>query len=153
MLPKEATNKKKVDGWVNELGGDAAFNFASYADCFVSENLIRKFIHEKNITITPEAQRDINEWKRRESQNKAAGGINIDLRHVDIDISYLDMQGLANLVDKTGGQNSLPNDAKQYKPIRDALMHTARLTDEAKRRLTSVYENIKGRIKILLSKQ
>ena len=153
VLPKEATNKKKVDGWVNELGGDAAFNFASYADCFVSENLIRKFIHEKNITITPEAQRDINEWKRRESQNKAAGGINIDLRHVDIDISYLDMQGLANLVDKTGGQNSLPNDAKQYKPIRDALMHTARLTDEAKRRLTSVYENIKGRIKILLSKQ
>ena len=151
VLPKEATNKKKVDGWVNELGGDAAFNFASYADCFVSENLIRKCIHEKNITITPEAQRDIDEWKRRELQNKAAGNINIDLRHVDVDISYLDMQGLANLVDKTGGQNSLPNDAKQYKPIRDALMHTARLTDEAKRKLTTVYENIKGRIKTLLS--
>ncbi|MFA6635666.1 MAG: ATP-binding protein [Candidatus Omnitrophota bacterium] len=151
VLPKEATNKKKVDGWVNELAGDAAFNFASYADCFISENLIRKFITEKNITISPEAQRDINEWKRRESQNKVAGGINIDIRHVDVDISYLDMQGLANLVDKTGGQNSLPNDSKQYKPIRDALMHTARLTDEAKRKLTTVYENIKGRIKTLLS--
>jgi len=151
VLPKEATNKKKVDGWVNDLGADAAFNFASYADCFVSENLIRKCIHEKNITITPEAQRDIDEWKRREAQNKTAGNINIDLRQLDVDVSYLDMQGLANLVDKTGGQNCLPSDAKQYKPIRDALMHTARLTDEAKRKLTTVYENIKGRIKALLS--
>lgn len=150
VLPKGAINKKKVDGWVDDLGGEAKFNFTSYADCFISENLIRKYIHEKNIALTPEAQKAINEWKKREAQNKSAGNINIELRQTDTDPSYLDMQGLANLVDKTSGQNCLPSDAKQYKPIRDALMHTARLTDEAKRRLTVVYDNIKGRIKTLL---
>jgi hypothetical protein len=45
----------------------------------------------------------------------------------------------------------LARDAKEYKPMRDAVAHTALLTDVAKRKLTSVYENIKGRIKELLS--
>lgn len=151
VLPKDSENRKKVDGWVSDLGDDAKYNFASYAECFISENLIRKYIHEKNIALSSEAQRDINDWKNREAQNKSAGNINIDLRQADTDQSYLDMQGLANLVDKSGGQNCLPNDAKQYRPIRDALMHTARLTDEAKLKLTTVYGNIKGRIKTLLS--
>jgi hypothetical protein len=39
-LPKGAINKDKVAGWVDELSDDAAFNFESYADCFVSENLV-----------------------------------------------------------------------------------------------------------------
>ena len=62
------------------------------------------------------------------------------------------MDGLANLVDKKDPvQASLSRDAKEYKPIRDGLMHTARLTDKAKKKLTSVYENIKERIIKLLS--
>jgi hypothetical protein len=153
ILPKEDGNKQKVDGWVYNLSGDATFNFTSYADCFISENLIRQYIHDQSIQLSDEAQKAIEQWKTREAQNKTAGNVNIEIRHNEIDSSYLDMQGLANLVDKTGQQNSLPNDAKQYKPIRDALMHTARLTDEAKRKLTTVYDNIKGRIKVLLSQK
>jgi len=153
ILPKEDGNKQKVDGWVYNLSGDATFNFTSYADCFISENLIRQYIHDQSIQLSDEAQKAIEQWKTREAQNKTAGNVNIEIRHNEIDSSYLDMQGLANLVDKTGQQNSLPNDAKQYKPIRDALMHTARLTDEAKRKLTTVYDNIKGRIKLLLSQK
>ena len=152
-LPEDSRNRKKIDNWVGDLANDAIYNFASYAECFTSENLIRKYIQEKRITLSPEAQRDIKDWKKKEKQNKSAGNLNIALRQASTDISYLDMPGLTNLVDKSDSQNSLPNDAKQYKPIRDALMHTARLTDEAKRKLTTVYENIKGRIKTLLSKK
>lgn len=151
ILPKDSENRKKVEGWVDVLSGDAAYNFASYADCFISENLIRKYIQEESISLSPQAQRDIDNWKNKESQNKSSGNININLRQTDTDVSYLDMAGLANLVESPGRQNGLPNDAKQYRPIRDALMHTALLTVEAKRKLKTVYDNIKGRIKTLLS--
>jgi len=151
ILPKDSENRKKVEGWVDVLSGDAAYNFASYADCFISENLIRKYIQEESISLSPQAQRDIDNWKNKESKNKSSGNININLRQTDTDVSYLDMAGLANLVESPGRQNGLPNDAKQYRPIRDALMHTALLTVEAKRKLKTVYDNIKGRIKTLLS--
>ena len=35
--------------------------------------------------------------------------------------------------------------------MRDAVAHTALLTDEAKKKLTTVRENIKARVKALLS--
>ena len=63
------------------------------------------------------------------------------------------MDDLANLVDKTKDPNkeaALSRDAKEYKPIRDAVAHTALLTDPAKKKLTSVRENIKGRVKEIL---
>lgn len=152
--PEGSVNKEKVDYWINELADDAKFSFGSYAECFISENLIRKYIDEKDIKLSPEAERDIKQWRERETGNKEKGNCNIDIRQEDSDISYLDMAGLANLVDKRRGiQNCLPTDAKEYKPIRDALMHTALLTGEAKRKLTTVYDNIKGRVKALLSSQ
>ena len=64
------------------------------------------------------------------------------------------MDDLANLVDKTLNptkEAALSRDATEYKPIRDALMHTALLTDEAKEKLNTVFQNIKGRVKTLLS--
>ena len=63
------------------------------------------------------------------------------------------MDPLAKLVDpqSLGLAVGLTTDSKQYKPVRDALMHTALLSDEAKQKLTSVSDNIKGRIKRLLS--
>lgn len=36
-------------------------------------------------------------------------------------------------------------------PIRNALMHTSRLTQDAKDRLSVIYTNIKSKIKNLLS--
>jgi hypothetical protein len=66
----------------------------------------------------------------------------------------LSMDGLANLVDKAKEplkEAGLSRDATEYKPMRDALAHTALLTDLAKNRLTTVYENIKARVKVLLS--
>ncbi len=36
-----------VDGWLDELRDDAEFNIESYVDCFLSENLARRYIAEK----------------------------------------------------------------------------------------------------------
>ena len=54
-LPAGDANKAKVEGWVNNLTQDAVFNFTSYADCFVSENLIRFYIKDQSVTLSDEA--------------------------------------------------------------------------------------------------
>lgn len=151
--PEESKNKRKIDGWVDELRDDATFNFGSYAECFISENLIRKYIAKKNIQLTDDEKKLIEKWKKAEGENKTKGNISIDLRKNNDDLSYLDMDPLTKLVDpQRGPAHGLNTDAKQYKPVRDALMHTALLSDQAKQKLTSVYENIKARVKSLLSR-
>lgn len=152
-LPPKAENRGKVDLWVNELADDAQFNFSSYAECFISENLIRKYIEDRGITLSPEATQEIAEKKKQENTNKNFGNISIDLRRSGSDLSYLSMDHLANLVDKDDPikKASLSRDAREYKPMRDALAHTALLTDLAKSKLATVYENIKGRVRSLLS--
>lgn len=153
-LPKGSENKGKVDGWVNDLSSDATFNFGSYAECFISENLVRKYIQEKKIGLSKEAKTEAKKWKGRETESKKKGNISIAIRRVSDDLSYLAMDDLANLVDKKDRitEASLVRDAAEYKPVRDAVAHTALLTDIAKRKLATVHENIKGRIKTLLSK-
>lgn len=152
-LPAESTERGKVDGWVDELAEDAQFNFSSYAECFISENLVRRYIEEKKIPLSPEAERERDKWRNREIESKNRANISIDLRRSSSDLSYLSMDDLANLVDKVDPlkQAGLSRDAAEYKPMRDAVAHTALLTDLAKQRLTTVYENIKARIRILLS--
>lgn len=153
--PESSRNKELIDKWIDELTNDAQFNFVSYGECFVSENLIRKYIQEKQIKLSEQAEKEIKYWKEKEESNKNTGNISIDLRKNNNDLSYLSMDGLANLVDKVdpNREAGLSRDAKEYKPVRDALAHTALLTDRAKHKLNSVYENLKGRINILLNKQ
>jgi len=151
-LPEDSTNKNKVDNWISELEKDAGYNLESYAECFISENLLRKYIHNKGIALSKEALKEITRLKKKEEDNKGTANLSIDIRKKNNDTSYLSMDDLANLVDKVRDPKKagLSRDAKDYKPIRDALAHTALLTNPAKQRLTSTYENIKARIKKLL---
>lgn len=153
-LSKGAKNRDKVAGWVSGLADDAAFNFESYADCFVSENLIREYIREKKILLSNEANTEAKKWKDREVANKGKGNISIQIRKNPNDASYLSMDDLACLVDKKKDPQKeacLARDANEYKPIRDAVAHTALLTDAAKKKLSSVRENIKERMKAILA--
>jgi Histidine kinase-, DNA gyrase B-, and HSP90-like ATPase len=154
-LSKGSANKGKVAGWVGDLSEDAAFNFESYADCFVSENLVRKYIKQEKIALSPEAKKVARKWKQVETESKGKGNISIAIRRLPGDSSYLSMDDLANLVDKAGDplkEARLSRDAKEYKPIRDAVAHTALLTDAAKSKLGTVRENIKERVKTILGK-
>ncbi|MCD4726616.1 MAG: ATP-binding protein [Pirellulales bacterium] len=154
--PQGSDNRDKIEDWISKLANDAQFNFSSYGECFISENLIRNYIKDQKITLSPEAQKEIEKWKRVESESKNKGNISIDIRKNVNDLSYLSMNYLSYLVDMKDKGNptkfaNLSRDADEYKPVRDALAHTALLTDLAKLRLTSTYENIKARIKSILN--
>ena len=144
----------KVDEWVDNLAGDASFNFQSYAECFVSENLARKHVSANKMPLIKEAKDEIKKYKQKEKDNKKRGNVNIPLRKNPDDLGYLTMYTLAKQIDQKKDmlkESSLRRDANEYKPIRDALMHTALLTDEAKTKLTTTYSNIKGRMRDILS--
>jgi hypothetical protein len=141
-----------VKKWRKELQPDAEFNIPAYVDCFLSENLIRKYIQEKKVPLTPRATNEIKDCKRIEQKRKADANISFDISRSG-DLSYVGMDTLAEVVDGVAKQNvaSLARDAVEYKPMRNAVGHTALLTEVAKQRLRLVYENIKGRVRTLLS--
>jgi hypothetical protein len=155
FVPQKGTKTAdEVDRWVNDLSSDARFNFESYAECFVSENLVRKYIKTKRVPLSRDAEGQVKTFRTREEDSKKRGNISIDIRQDGSDLSYLDMTDLANLADKPMDKNkeaALSRDACEFKPMRDAVAHTALLTDEAKARLSTVRRNIKARVKTLLS--
>ena len=145
---------KRVEGWATALSADAAFNFESYAECFISENLVRTYITDRTIPLSDEAKKEAEKWRKREGESKNKGNISIDIRRDPNELSYLSMDDLANLVDKPKDKQkeaALARDAVEFKPMRDAVAHTALLTNAAKERLRTVRENIKGRIRTLLA--
>ncbi|MFA5841652.1 MAG: ATP-binding protein [Candidatus Paceibacterota bacterium] len=142
----------KVDTWVKELRPDAEFNIPAYVDCFLSENLVRKYIPDKSVELTPRATNEIKAYKEKEEERKNDANISFDISQSG-DLSYLGMDTLSHMIEGEEKRNeaSLSRDAVEYKPMRNAVGHTALLTQVAKERLSLVYENIKSRIKILLS--
>ncbi|MEE8479388.1 MAG: ATP-binding protein [Candidatus Neomarinimicrobiota bacterium] len=144
-------NKHEVDIWIKNLLPDAEFNIPSYVDCFISENLMRKYIKEKKISLNPK-QDVIQHWRDIEDKGKTNGNLTIEIRALDDDIYYLDMENLVKLTEPRRGfpPNTLLTDETQFTPIRNAVMHTSVLTDVAKIKLTTVFDNIKGKIKKLL---
>ena len=55
-------------------------------------------------------------------------------------------QKIDKYTEKAGLANSLKQDINQQKPIRDALMHTAKLSEMAKKSSDTSWENIKIKI-------
>lgn len=149
-------NKKKVEKWVSELDEDATFNFSSYGECFISENLLRKYITDKGIALGVEQEEKVKGYRKKAEDAKNAANISFDIREDDNDLSYLAMDDLTKMVELVNKgeikKASLYRDAQEYKPIRDAMSHTSRLTKAAKNKLNATYENIKARIIHLLGK-
>ena len=147
---KDSSIKDEVSSWLDDLAKEAQFNFPSYSECFISENLIRKYIEYKKYPLSKEALENVEKYRKREEDSKNKAGMSISIRKNDDDKSYLDMDSLANLVDKGNEPNRLSNKGKIYKPTRDAVMHTSLISDEAKRSLSTVLDEIKARIRNLL---
>ena len=153
--PKENNvSRTKVEGWVRELGADAEFNFVSYGECFISENLLRKYISDKGIELGERRAEKVQEYRRKAEDAKNVANIGFDIREDDSDLSYFAMDDLTYMVEPIAKGDlrkpSLHRDAQEYKPIREAMSHTSRLTKAAKSKLNATYENIKARIITLL---
>lgn len=142
-----------VDKWLVGLRPDAEFNVSAYVDCFLSENLVRKFIVETGKGLTGPAQSKANQWKQREQDRKNEAGVGFDIRRNAHDLSYLELEQLAHCAEgpNPGNNNpSLHKDAISFKPVRNAVSHTGLLTDVAKSHLNVTFENIRARVKTLL---
>lgn len=150
---KKGKGKSKVEKWIDDLSQDAAFNFESYGECFISENLLRNYVIDKKIPIPQKLAADIVKWKKQANEAKQKANISFDIRENETDLSFCDMSSLAGLADVEHDRTARANllrDSTEYKPIRDAMSHTSRLTSMAKNRLSCTYENIKARILNLL---
>ena len=142
-----------VEEWANKLSEEAQFNIPSYTECFISENLLREYIKHTSLSLSPEAQKEAEKWRKRENESKNAANISYDIRTSSDDLNYLDMDNLANLIDKVQDKlkdAGLSRSAVVYKPIRDAVGHTSIVTQIAKNQLSTEYENIKARLARLL---
>ena len=143
-----------VEQWAKCLSEEAQFNIPSYTECFVAENLLRRFVKHVNMSLTEEAKKEANRWKNTEQHNKDAANISYGVRVSSDDLFYLDMTALSNLVDKMPTDKrptaALSRSAIKYKPMRDAVGHTSLLTQVAKQQLTIEYANIKARLEKLL---
>ena len=148
-LDDSGPEKNQVDDWLNVLRPDAVFNLEAYSNCFLSENLVRKYITEYGLSTDAQSS-EIEKWKTREAKTKKKAKISYDIKSDTTDLGYLGMDRLSLIVE--GKENTpLWEYAVGYKPIRNALSHTALLSSIAKDDLKVKFENIKARVKDLIS--
>ncbi|ADH86853.1 ATP-binding protein [Desulfurivibrio alkaliphilus] len=144
----------KVDAWLDDLRDDAEFNVSAYVDCFLSENLVRKYLDDKQVTLKEGIIAEAAAWREREDKRKGEANISFKIRNSNSDLSYLGMDDLAFSVEgkkDAGKSQSLWSDAISYRPVRNVVGHTGLLTDNGKVHLTLTYENIKARVRKLVS--
>lgn len=155
--PAEGSETKdEVDGWLDALRSDAEYNISSYVDCFLSENLLREYIRAYELDLNKQVPLKIKEWQDQEDKSKGAANISFDLRKDADGLTFLNMELLALSIEgnkKTNGNQSLWTDAISYKPIRNVVGHTGLLTNNAKNHLSLTFENIKARVKNLISER
>lgn len=149
----DAPAKDDVDAWLKEIMPDAEFNTSAYVDCFLSENLVRKYISHKSLPLTQDIQKRIDKYKEQEAAYKGTANISFPIRQASFDLSYVDMNDLAFTAEgnKKALSPSLWADAGAFRPVRNAVGHTGRLTKTAKNHLNLTFENIKARIRNLIS--
>jgi len=157
------------DGFIKDLASDAAFNSSSYMQCFVSENLLRRHIGNNGSTPTACTNIDlaggtcgdrnpgaVAKWcayckgeygKQSLKDQKKIADTSIQIRNAEEDIlMYLDYMDLAKII----GDDILKEEDRPYKPLRNSVMHTSRLTEEAKTKLTSVFDNVVATVRKLV---
>lgn len=172
VIKNYMTGDKETDNFTTDLIEDGTFNVESYVECFAAENLLRRYIKDNNnfpnncTKINPSTnqtcldrelkepceyclyKRDYNGFKTLKENAKIKIPIREDEESVML---YLDYITMANFIEKKfkKGEQILKNEDNVYKPLRNSVMHTSRLTKEAKIRLRGVFDNIVATIKQL----
>ena len=152
---KKVKKNQLVEEWVKSLSTESEYNIPSYVECFIAENLLRKYIVYNRMELSNEATSEASRWKKKEEANKGIANISYDIRESMEDIYYLDMKYLSNFIDKASDKNkdpALSRSADMYKPVRDAVGHTSIITPIAKQQLSIELENIKARVMDLIDK-
>jgi len=165
---------RETDNFTKDLTEDATFNVESYVHCFVAENLLRRHIKNGGNTpdcctkINPDTKKDCLDREVKEpcefctsKRNhdrfnilKENAKISIAIREDEQNVlQYLDYRTMAEFIEKGFKKNQkiLKNEDKVYTPLRNSVMHTSRLTEEAKTRLRGVFDSVIATVKKLVS--
>lgn len=151
----------EYDKWNEKIKSQAAYNSSAYTTSYIIENLLREAIEYKvadnDSTVINKLEHDthknnIDEYRRKEKVAEKRGNVGIDIRQDEyrFGLSYLDASELAKILEPESTTNSLDVDIKSYRPIRNAMAHTALLTRKAQKRLDSILDNVGGKLKKLL---
>lgn len=150
--PEDGDEDDLISGWLKGLQDDAEYNVSAYVDCFLSENLVRKFLEQSGLEITDDAKKNVTKYRNQEENGKGKANISFAIRANESDLGFLSMYDLAESAEgskKTDGKQSLWSDAIQFAPARNAVGHTGLLTDDAKHHLNGIFRNIRGRVRTL----
>lgn len=167
-IVQDVDRQKTLKKAIETLAKQGEQNIESYIDCFVSENILRTYIQQEGIDLTSKPIKlkgeDISvadfiiARNAEEQQQINTSGINTVIREGNLkDLSFLDLTQLAEIVDiKTTPRfrASLTMKSDEYRPLRNAVMHTALLTNEAKIKLNILKKEMVYRLNsIVLAKK
>ena len=159
-IPKQ--QKEKLKDKIRKLSNK---NTDVYQDLFVLENIYREYlkilgfqnIDSINIDGIEEYKKEINKVRQSNKLKQERGGIEFKIRKEDGDLMYFDLVSLGTLIDyfhnqlkkptfksMTQGDRDEKDKSKSIRPIRNAIMHTNEITDEAfkSKLITSIIDNI-----------
>ena len=157
-LPDDA--QKKARHWLKKLETYAANNINSYADCFISENLLRMFIDEQKSNIDVSFKKKLAKWEETENRNLKNANISYEVRKSPYSVrslNYFGMIELATIAEgnktKNSDEPSLNRSIAEYNAFRNVIGHTGFLTETAQKALETLRENIKARVTKLLDEK
>ena len=161
LVAKKLKGSTKLNKWIKDLEKEAEFNISAYAEYFLLENILRKYVADEKIDFkqSDDIKDKISKNKGFERRNRNEGYLNIEVRKDDGDLNYLDMGDLAKLVDpppaiiKKVVSDTMVTDVIPYRPLRNAVAHTAFLTTDAKNKLETIYTSVKAKIKALIAEK
>lgn len=151
---KSNPNHDIVEKWLSELQNDAEFNIESYTTCFLTENLLRYYIASKWIKFTKSEENEIKSRLWKEETDRKRANIKSKIRNSKFpELSFLyDYELFDHSSLWLPQRQQFEREKNEYKPLRNAVMHTSTLTEQAKRRLITIYDNIQDWLKNLLNK-
>lgn len=139
---------------VKQLKKYSTLNVQSYLHCFLAENILREYTREKRLPISSRIRKRSRRFRTKEKANKVSANLSIEIRKPGDDLDYLDLRDLVNVCETPDSPNKpLADSETKYKPIRDAVMHTAVMTNDAYKMLDAMYTNIKGGIRELFDSE
>ena len=120
--------KDQIEVWLGDLAPDAEYNVSSYVDCFLAENLVRKYLATTQTPLSSVAMAEAKKWKDTEEKRKQEANLSFEIRKDASDLSYLGMDELSISAEgekmKDGKPTPLFSDAVSYRPVRNVIGHT-----------------------------
>lgn len=152
--------QKTARHWLKKLKTSAANNISSYADCFISENLLRMFIDQQKCNIDKSFEKNSHKWEETEKRNLKNANISYKVRkspYTARSLNYFGMMELAAIAEgnktKNSDEPSLNRSIAEYNSFRNVIGHTGFLTFTAQKALENLRENIKARVTKLLDEK